>query len=334
MTPAETAPVTGEERDDPPPPPQPLSPGFALDAEAFLEMMMVERGSARLTVEAYGRDLRDYGAFLRAKGSDGRTAPRDMVRAYIATLGAAGLSPRTQARHLSCLRQFHGFLMAEGRRPDDPTLGLDSPRRGRPLPKVLTEAEVTALLAAARTPKGGKGLRGAALLEILYSTGLRVSELVSLPLGAVARDPEMLLVRGKGDKERLVPLGEPARLAIRSWLDVRIDSLPAKGPTRRRAERFLFPSTATEGHLTRDGFAKELKDMAIRAGLDPHLVSPHVLRHSFASHMLAHGADLRGVQALLGHADIATTQIYTHVLDERLTRLVKSAHPLARKSKS
>jgi integrase/recombinase XerD len=170
-------------------------------------------------------------------------------------------------------------------------------------------------------------------MEVLYSTGLRVSELVSLPLGGVARDPDMLTVRGKGDKERLVPLGEPARAALRAWLAVRPETLPAKGPARRRAERFLFPSSAAEGHLTRDGFAKELKDMASRAGIDPDRVSPHVLRHSFASHMLAHGADLRGVQALLGHADIATTQIYTHVLDERLTSLVKSAHPLARRAK-
>jgi integrase/recombinase XerD len=308
-------------------------PGFALVAEAFLEMMRVERGAAGRTVEAYGRDLRDYAAFLRSKGADALTVPRETVRAYMALLGASGLSPRTQARRLSCLRQFHGFLLAEGRRPDNPTQGLDSPRRGRPLPKVLSEAEVSALLAAARTPDGPKGLRGAALMEVLYSTGLRVSELVSLPLGGVARDPDMLTVRGKGDKERLVPLGEPARAALRAWLAVRPETLPAKGPARRRAERFLFPSSAAEGHLTRDGFAKELKDMASRAGIDPDRVSPHVLRHSFASHMLAHGADLRGVQALLGHADIATTQIYTHVLDERLTSLVKSAHPLARRAK-
>ncbi|MBK1663470.1 recombinase XerD [Rhodospirillum rubrum] len=305
-------------------------PSLAIQAEAFLEMMLAERGAARRTVEAYGRDLRDYAAFLREKGLDGLTVSRPTLRAYLATMAAAGLAPRSQARKLSCLRQFHGFLVSEGRRPDDPTIGLDSPRLGRPLPRVLSEAEVDALLVAAEAGEGARGLRARALLELLYSTGLRVSELVSLPLSVANRDPETILVRGKGDKERLVPLGLPARAALRDWLIARPTTLPASGAARRRAERFLFPSSAAEGHLTRDGFAKMLGELALRAGIDPARVSPHVLRHCFASHMLAHGADLRGVQTLLGHADIATTQIYTHVLDDRLTTLVRTAHPLAR----
>ncbi len=303
------------------------------EAEAFLEMMVAERGAARRTVEAYGRDLADYGAFLAARGASAGTVDRTVVSAYVRGLADAGLSPRTQARRLSCLRQFHGFLVAEGWRTEDPTKGVDSPRRGRPLPKVLSENEVTHLINTAHAQPGAKGVRLAALLELLYSTGLRVSELVSLPLSAVARDPAVLTVRGKGDKERLVPLGEPARAAIRAWLAVRPETLAEKGPARTRGQRFLFPSTGTAGHLTRDGFFKMLAVLAGQAGISPDAVSPHVLRHSFASHMLAHGADLRGVQTMLGHADIATTQIYTHVLSDRLRSLVQGSHPLARSAR-
>nr|WP_246135496.1 site-specific tyrosine recombinase XerD [Pararhodospirillum oryzae] len=293
-------------------------------------MMSAERGTARLTRQAYRDDLLDYGAFLVRQGANVPTVTRDQVRAYLGEMATNGLSPRTQARRLSCLRQFHGFLRAEGIRADDPTLGLDGPRQGRPLPRVLSEEDVLALLAAAQRQEGPRGLRTRALMELLYCTGLRVSELVGLPLAAVRRDPEAMVVRGKGDKERLVPLGEPARAAVRAWLAVRGATLPPEGPGRRRAERFLFPSNGAEGHLTRDGFAKILQALAEDAGLPPALVSPHVLRHCFASHMLAHGADLRGVQMLLGHADIATTEIYTHVLDSHLFRLVNTAHPLAR----
>ncbi|WP_157879129.1 site-specific tyrosine recombinase XerD [Pararhodospirillum photometricum] len=306
-----------------------LPTGFGAQSEAFLEMMVAERGAAPRTLEAYHRDLVDYGAFLASHDATAVSVSRALVRAYLGGMAAAGLAPRTQARRLACLRQFHGFLRAERHREDDPTLGLEGPRQGRPLPRVLSEADVAALIAAANRVEGGRGVRLRALMELLYSTGLRVSELVGLPLAAVARDPEMMVVRGKGDKDRLVPLGEPARAAVRAWLAVRAETLPPEGPAQRRAQAFLFPSDAREGHLTRDGFAKMLGELAVAAGIPPSQVSPHVLRHCFASHMLSHGADLRGVQMLLGHADIATTQIYTHVLDERLSTLVRSAHPLA-----
>jgi integrase/recombinase XerD len=235
------------------------------------------------------------------------------------------LAPRTGARRLSALRQFYRFLYAEGLRGDEPTAALDSPHQGRPLPRVLSESEVDALLAAARSRDGPEGLRLAALVEVLYATGLRVSELVALPLAAVRRDPRVLLVRGKGGKERMVPLGEPAREALSAYLEVRRRFCPAG-----RDPRWLFPSRAASGHLTRHRFAQLLKALAVEAGVDPGKVSPHVLRHAFASHLLEHGADLRAVQQMLGHADISTTQIYTHVLNERLRRLVETHHPLAR----
>ena len=250
--------------------------------------------------------------------------PED-VKAFAVALGKAGQSPRTQARRLSALRQFHKFLFAEAVRADDPTITLDSPRRGRPLPKCLSEAEVDRLLEAARKRDGPHGARTTALMEVLYATGLRVSELVGLPLSAVARNQPVLLVRGKGSKERMVPLTETARDALKAYIDQREAFLP-----KNKASKWLFPSPAGEGHLTRDGFAKLLKDLAMEAGLTPSKVSPHVLRHSFASHLLAHGADLRSLQQMLGHADIATTQIYTHVLEERLKSLVAQHHPLAR----
>ncbi|WP_338048579.1 site-specific tyrosine recombinase XerD [Phaeovibrio sulfidiphilus] len=304
---------------------------FGSLADAFLEMMAAERGSSPRTVESYGRDLADFGAFLRAGQHSALSVERDSLRAYLGQLAGQGLSPRTQARRLSCLRQFFGFLLVERHRADNPSLGLDSPRQGRPLPRVLSEEEVRALLDTARTLPGPNGVRMVALMELLYSTGLRVSELVGLPASAVARDPAVLLVRGKGDRERLVPLGDPARAALRDWLAVRDQTLPRSEAARKRSARFLFPSArgSRDGHLGRDAFYRALADLAARAGLDPGRVSPHVLRHCFASHMLAHGADLRGVQAMLGHEDIVTTEIYTHVLDARLKALVHSAHPLA-----
>ncbi|HJQ57345.1 MAG TPA: site-specific tyrosine recombinase XerD [Vineibacter sp.] len=296
------------------------------EVELFLEMMVAERGAAANTRESYGRDLDALCAFLARRKEGPLDATPDALRAYIASLRHLGMAARTSARRLSAMRQFFRFLLAEGRRSDDPSAVLDSPRLDRPLPKVLSQDDVAALIAAAHKRGAGEGLRLAALMELLYATGMRVSELVSLPLAAVERDPEALIVRGKGDKERLVPLGEPARDAILAWLGARAATLKPGA-----ASRFLFPSRGQEGHLTRQRFAQLLKELAIEAGLDPQRVSPHVLRHAFASHLLAGGADLRSVQLMLGHADIATTQIYTHVLDERLRALVEEKHPLAKR---
>lgn len=292
--------------------------------ETFLEMMAAERAASRHTIAAYGRDLADLESFLAARGQEVHQGDGDSLRDYLGWMASQGLAARTAARRLSCLRQFHKFLYVEGIRQDDPTHSLDSPRLGRPLPKYLTEVEVEALLSTAAGWPGARGVRASALLELLYAAGLRVSELVSLPLAAVARGGAMLLVRGKGQKERMVPIGEPARRAVAAWLPARQTMLPP-----RTASKWLFPSESASGHLTRDGFAKMLDELARDAGLDPTRLSPHVLRHSFATHLLAHGADLRQVQQMLGHADISTTQIYTHVLDERLRALVNCHHPLA-----
>ncbi|MGE5546704.1 MAG: site-specific tyrosine recombinase XerD [Solirubrobacterales bacterium] len=294
-------------------------------AEAFLEMMSVERGASANTLDAYRRDLADLGTFLKRRGREVVAATEEDVATYLRHLADAGMATRTQARRLSCLRQFYGFAYAEGWRRDDPTSRLDGPRLGRPLPKVLTEAEVEALLAAARALKPPQAEMTTALLELLYATGLRVSELVGLPFATLARDPEMIVVRGKGSKERMVPLSRPAREAVAAWLAVRAQLLG------RKASKWLFPSHARSGHLTRAGFAQMLLKVGMHAGIDPRRLSPHVLRHAFATHLLAHGADLRVVQEMLGHADIATTEIYTHVLDEPKTRLVQLHHPLARK---
>jgi integrase/recombinase XerD len=306
---------------------RPRKPATPLDRhiEAFLEMLVAERGAARNTIEAYRRDLADLAAFLARRKLQTHSADDRALRDYLARAARAGLAARTTARRLSALRQFHRFLYIEGIRPDDPSSALDSPRQGRTLPKYLAEGEVEALLKAARSRPGAEGLRLAALLELLYATGLRVSELVGLPLAALARDRRLVTVRGKGDKERLVPLGGAARGAIERWLPTRQETL------RKGASRFLFPSGGRQGHLTRHRFGQLLKELAAEAGLDPSKVSPHVLRHAFATHLLAHGADLRSVQRLLGHADISTTQIYTHVLEERLQRLVREHHPLAKR---
>ena len=291
---------------------------------AFLEMLAVERGAARNTIAAYGRDLGFAATFLKGRGVRLELASSQDLRAYLAALDRQRMAPSTAARRLSALRQFYRFLYSDGQREDDPCAALDGPKLGRPLPKVLTEAEVDALLAAARQDRGPKGLRLQALIELLYATGLRVSELIALPLAAAARDPQVLIVRGKGDKERMVPLSAPARAAVLAYLAVRPRFLPAGGQSR-----WLFPSRGGSGHLTRHRVGQLLKALAAAAGLSPAKVSPHVLRHAFASHLLDHGADLRSVQRMLGHADISTTQIYTHVLNERLKRLVQDHHPLA-----
>jgi integrase/recombinase XerD len=290
--------------------------------ESFLEMLAVERGASPRTLEAYRRDLDDVQGVLK---SDPAKADIDQLRRYLDHMNRMGLAPRTAARRLSCLRQFFKFLYAEGVRSDDPAASLESPRLGRPLPKYLTTEEVERLLAAARAFDARKGLRATALLELLYATGLRVSELVSLPLAALPRHKPTIIVRGKGDKERMIPVGEAALAALTAYLPARESYIPPPAKT----SRWLFPSDSGDGHLTRAGFALMLKDIAAAAGISPSRVSPHVLRHSFATHLLANGADLRTLQQMLGHADISTTQIYTHVLDERLRRLVADNHPLA-----
>ncbi len=293
--------------------------------ESFLEMLSAERGAAVHTLDAYRRDLLDFAGHLRNKSRTFTNSSAGDVRDYLASLSAAGLKASTQARRLSALRQMHRFLLDEDIRADDPTSAIESPKRGRPLPKVVTEAQTQALIDAAGLLEGPEAVRLLCIVELLYASGLRVSELVTLPLAAASGERRMLLVKGKGGKERLVPLGDPAREAVKAYLQVR----PRFLPQLERAQRFLFPSRGVEGHLTRRRVAQLLKELAVKAGVDPRKLSPHVLRHAFASHLVAHGADLRSVQQLLGHADIATTQIYTHVQDERLRRLVAEKHPLA-----
>ena len=294
--------------------------------EAFLEMLMAERGAARLTLAAYRNDLADLAGFVMARGQALDTAGAAALHDYLAAAATRRLAPRTVARRLSAMRQFYRFLLSEGARPDDPTAGLDAPRLGRPLPKILAETEVERLIAAAAAWPGKEGMRLRCLLELLYATGLRVSELITLPFAAAQRDPRFVLVRGKGGKERLVPLSAPARQALAGYVACRAAFLPGGKPSR-----WLFPSRGEAGHLSRQRCGQLLKALALGAGLDPARLSPHVLRHAFASHLLDHGADLRSVQQMLGHADIATTQIYTHVQGERLRRLVETAHPLAQR---
>ena len=295
--------------------------------EAFLEMLSAERGAAAHTLDAYRRDLLDYAGFLRKRGralSNGAAAD---IRAYLTALSNAGLKASTQARRLSAMRQLHRFLLDEDIRTDDPTSAIESPKRARPLPKIVSEAQTQALINAAASLEGAEAVRLLCIIELLYASGLRVSELVTLPLAAVTGERRMIMVKGKGGRERLVPLGAPARESIKAYLTVRRRFLPRQ----ENAQRFLFPSRGVEGHLTRRRVAQLLKDLAIKAGVDPKKLSPHVLRHAFATHLVSHGADLRSVQQLLGHADIATTEIYTHVESERLRKLVAEKHPLARR---
>jgi integrase/recombinase XerD len=295
--------------------------------EAFLEMLAAERGAARNTIAAYAADLAEFSAFCAASGLAPDRADAETLRAYLGGLRAAGLSARTAARRLSALRQFHRFLLEEGVRTDDPTATLEAARPGRRLPKVLSEEEVLRLLEAARRLAGREGLRATALLELLYATGLRVSEMIALPRAAFRPGAEAILVRGKGSKDRLVPVGAKARAAVEAWLAAEDEARAGKPPPR-----WLFPSRAASGHLTRQRLAQILKDLARAAGIDPARVSPHVLRHAFATHLLARGADLRSLQAMLGHADIATTEIYTHVAPGRLEAVVATHHPLAQRT--
>jgi integrase/recombinase XerD len=286
--------------------------------EAFLEMLAAERGAARNTLLAYGRDLTDFAGMAAACGESVAGASDGTLQSYMGGLAKQGLSARSAARRLSCLRQFFRFLLREGVRADDPTHLLDSPKLPQPLPKFLSEPQVDALLAAAPGLPGRHALLATAAFEILYATGLRISEMLGLPRTALAAGGDMLLVRGKGGKERVVPLSDQARAAAASFVAA---SPPSK---------YLFPGRDARRPLTRQGFDNIVHETALAAGLNPDAVSPHVLRHSFASHMLARGADLRSLQMLLGHADISTTQIYTHVLQDRLQRLVEQHHPLAR----
>ena len=299
--------------------------------ELFLDMLAAERGASRNTLAAYARDLADFSAHLAAARHSIADAKTDDVRSYLGALAKRSFAAPSVARRLSAIRQLYRFLYAEGRRADDPSAIIEGPQRGRTLPKVLSIADVDRLLSAAHAGIAEAGepalerlraARLACLLEVLYATGLRVSELVALPVSAAERNARMLTVRGKGGKERLVPLNEAAKAAMREYLALMADL------GRDRKSKWLFPSFGESGHLTRQHFARELKTLTASAGLRSDQVSPHVLRHAFASHLLHNGADLRVVQTLLGHADISTTQIYTHVLEERLKSLVCDLHPL------
>lgn len=293
--------------------------------DAFLETQRAERGAAGNTIAAYARDLADFAAHLEQGGTSLDRAGEGDIEGYLVALEAAGRAPSTRARRLSAIRQLYGFAWSEGWRADNPAGRLRGQTPVRAAPPVLSEDAVMRLLDTARAGSG-RGVRGArlfCLVELLYATGLRVSELVSLPLSAARGDPRLLFVVGKGGRKRLVPVGEPARAALGEWLHVREVALDG------RESRWLFPSRGTTGHLTRIAFWQQLKRLAVEAGLDPSGISPHALRHAFASHLLHHGADLRSIQEMLGHADIATTEIYTHVLDERLKQLVLENHPLA-----
>lgn len=297
--------------------------GSAHHIEAFLEMLSAERGAARNTLLAYDADLQDAMTFAASRGQSAADIDALTCRAFLARLSALGLAARTAARKLSALRQFHRFLLREGIREDDPTALLDAPRLPAPLPKHLTETEVDALLAAAAAARPP----ALAALEILYATGMRVSEVLALPREALTRDAQFLIIRGKGNVDRLVPLSDAARTAAAA---LNAAALAANdGTPNAPPPKYLFPGRDKRSAMTRQGFALILKRVALAAGIHPDRVSPHVLRHSFASHMLARGADLRSLQMLLGHADIATTQIYTYILAERLQRLVEMHHPMA-----
>lgn len=295
--------------------------------ETFLEMMAVERAAARNTLAAYGKDLADAGAFLAGRRLDLMSADAEAVEAYFAELGRRGLSPATAARRRAAVRQFYRFALEEGWRDDDPSRRVAAPGKGRPLPKVLSREEVERLIAAAGEKDGAAGLRLGCMVELIYASGLRVSELVSLPLSAVARDPAFITVVGKGGKSRLAPLNGPARAAVKAYLEVR----PGFLPPGVKESPWLFPSPrGAGGRLTARRFGQLLDEAALAAGIDPARVSPHVLRHAFATHLVEGGADLRSVQTLLGHADIATTQIYTHVAEGRLRETVLRSHPLSK----
>jgi integrase/recombinase XerD len=302
-------------------------------------MLAAEQGAGDNTLQAYRRDLTDFSEFLGHAGLTFATADTHKLRDYLADLDARGFKSSSVARRLSAMRHLYRFLLNERIRADDPAAILSGPKRGRGLPKVLSISDVDRMLTKARELAQAadasslqqlRALRLYCLLEVLYATGLRVSELVSLPLSASRRDTRMIVVRGKGDKERLVPLNDASRQAMADYLAA-VQALTSAKKKSIASSKWLFPSFGESGHLTRQHFARDLKELAAAAGLAPRLVSPHVLRHAFASHLLHNGADLRIVQTLLGHTDISTTQIYTHVVEERLKSLVRDLHPLAEK---
>ena len=307
--------------------------------DSFLDMLTTERGAAMNTRHAYWRDLADVSLYLRAqKNTDVDKAKTDDLKSYLKDLGdkthskganKSKIAVRTVARRLSALRQFYRFLVSEDVRQDDPTTTIESPKQGRTLPKTLSEAEVSALIKTAAGNGGGESIRLVCLLEMLYATGLRVSELVGLPMSAIGENNQFLLVSGKAGRERMVPLSDPAQKALKNYTEIRKQFIV--GEDANRQNKWLFPSrTSDSGHLTRQRFAQLLKDLARAAEIEEGRVSPHVLRHAFATHLLSHGADLRSVQKMLGHADIATTQIYTHIVGDKLKKTVKDKHPLAK----
>lgn len=309
-------------------------PGRELDntglIEAFIEMMSVERAAAANTLKNYGRDLLRFRAFAHARGESLVTVGADDISAWLEQLSQQGIAASTAALKTSALRQFYQFLYSEGYRADNPTSAIARPKVERPLPKILTNKEVEAIFVAAQQMEGPKGVRMMALLEVLYAAGLRVSELVGLPLAAIRKGERLLLVRGKGDKERLTPLTERAVATVYRYMDQRHHFLKVHNG-QVKSSKWLFPSRGKTGHLTAARFAQLLKDVAVQAGIPPSKVSPHVLRHAFATHLLEGGADLKSLQQMLGHADITTTQIYTHVAQDRLRELVFTRHPLANK---
>lgn len=300
--------------------------------EAFLEMMAVERDASKHTLAAYGRDLADAELMLASKGGLLKAEQED-IEAWYANLAVRGLSAATAARRRASVRQFYRFAMGEGWRKDDPSRRLDAPKQGRPLPKSLSRDEIDALMNTVASQDGAAALRLLALVELTYASGMRVSEVLGLKLAAVQRDPAYLIITGKGNKERLVPLNTSAREAVKAWLAVRAKPVnKSKDREKPIDSPWLFPSLGRSGHLTPRRFAQLLDIAAAAAGIDPSRISPHVLRHAFATHLLEGGADLRVVQTLLGHSDISTTQIYTHVATDRLAQVVHKSHPLARKN--
>ncbi|WP_226553470.1 site-specific tyrosine recombinase XerD [Celeribacter naphthalenivorans] len=298
----------------------------------FAEAQLAELGAAENTRLSYGRDLLGFSEWLARRGKDFAAAERAEIEAYLVACEAEGLAQSTRARRLSSIKQLYRFAFEEGWREDNPAIQIKGPGRAKRLPKTLSEEEVSRLLEAVqevgRTEADRQ--RNICLMELLYATGMRVSELVSLPVSATRGDPRMLLILGKGGKERMVPLSDPARAALKRWLETRdaAEDL-AKREKGEKPSAYLFPSRGKTGHFTRIRFYQLIKDIAVRAGVSPSKVTPHTLRHAFATHLLAHGADLRAIQTLLGHADLSTTEIYTHVLDERLRELVLTHHPLA-----
>lgn len=291
--------------------------------EAFLEMQSAERGAAKNTIEAYRRDLHDFAAAMAKRNVPLDKAAKADIAAHLGTL-AANASPATQARHLSSIRQYHRFLVSDGVRSDDPSAAIEGPKRSRPLPKTIVESDIGTLIGSAQSKQGPEGVRLWCIVELLYASGLRVSELVTLPINAISPPRRAILVKGKGGKERLVPLHDQALAAIEAYLKVRNAFLKPE-----QKSPWAFPSRGSAGHLTRRRVGQLLEDLGVRSGASVKNLSPHKFRHAFASHLLAHGADLRVVQTLLGHADISTTEIYTHVDEARLSSLVNEKHPLA-----